>query len=79
MKGTIMPMHATLINAKTVDFLAQVNGGLKPRIYKDVQHVLIYGDAIDDPPNQIITIQERNELWKGHLCDDSNCNIVNPV
>ena len=79
MKGIIMPMHATLINAQTVDFLAQVNGGLRPRIKKDVQNVLIYGDRIDDPPNQIITIQEYRENWKPHLCDDSNCNIVIPV
>ena len=74
-----MPMHATLINAETVDFLAKVNGGLKPRIYKDVPNVLIYGDRIDDPPNQIITLQEYLELWKAHLCDDRNCNIVIPA
>lgn len=74
-----MPMHATPINRETVDFLAQVNGGLKPRIYEDVQYVLIYGDRIDDPPNQIITQEELLELWKLHQCDDSNCNIVIPV
>lgn len=70
-----MAQHATLINENTLEFLKQVNGGMKPKIEKEATF-LIYGDDINDPENEIVTRVELNDQYSWHKCEDDNCNIV---
>jgi len=70
-----MALHATLINENTLEFLKQVNGGMKPTIEKETT-VLIYGDNINDPENEIVTRAQLDEQYSWHVCEDNNCNIV---
>lgn len=74
-----MALHATLVNKHTVEFLTQVNGGLRPRIQKQ-KTILVYADRIDDEfYNEILTMPEFEAKYEFHDpsdCIDSNCNIV---
>ena len=73
-----MPMHATLLNAKTLTFLTKINGGVAPsNSFSQNTHVFVYGDRLDDiEENRLMTIEEFEKVYKYHQCEDTNCNIV---
>lgn len=70
-----MALHATLINENTLEFLKQVNGGVKPEIEEEPT-MLIYADEINDPENVIIKRSEFDDQYVWCMCHDPNCNLV---
>ncbi len=73
-----MPMHVVLVNENTIDFIQQVNGGVRPaEECLENETFFIHSDRVDDVDhNQLMTRKEFMTTYKLHECDDHNCNIV---
>lgn len=76
-----MPMHALLVNARTIDFIEQVNGGLRPAPETmECTTYFIHPDRPDDAePNQLMKEDEFKRTYEFHNCSDNNCNIVERI
>ncbi len=73
-----MPMHAVFVNEKTLDFIQQVNGGVRPaEECLENPTFFIHSDRIDDVDhNQLMTREDFVTTYKPHMCSDDNCNVV---
>ncbi len=73
-----MPMHVVFVNENTIDFIQQVNGGVRPsEEYLENPTFFIHSDRLDDVDhNQLMTREEFKSTYKLHECSDHNCNIV---
>ncbi len=73
-----MPMHALIVNENTLDFIQQVNGGVRPtKECLETPTVFIHSDRVDDVDhNDLLAEKDFNITYKWHVCEDDNCNIV---
>jgi hypothetical protein len=74
-------MHALLVTEKTLDFIQQVNGGVRPGPEcLEEPTFFVHADRLDDPdPNQLLTPKEYRAKYRQHKCSDDNCNIVEKI
>lgn len=73
-----MPLHAVAVVEATLDFVEQVNGGVRP-IPSDAPDILVYSDRVDDDhTNELLTQEEFWDRYMYHECSDPNCNVVDP-
>jgi hypothetical protein len=73
-----MPLHAVFVTEETLDFIQQVNGGVRPaNECLETRTVLVHADRCDDTdPNQLMSMDDFNKNYRWHECSDDNCNIV---
>lgn len=76
-----MPMHALIVTPKTIDFIEQVNGGVRPAP-ETLEYLtyFVHRDRLDDTDsNQLMTPNAFWNTYKQHDCTDDNCNIVERI
>ncbi len=73
-----MPMHAVFVNENTLDFIQQVNGGVRPaEECLETPTVFIHSDRLDDADhNDLMNRAEFNNTYTFHDCSDNNCNVI---
>jgi hypothetical protein len=72
-----MPMHALIVNEHTLDFITQVNGGVRPApVCLENKTFFVHGDRIDDPPNELMTPERFHATYQFVDDEDDNSNIV---